>query len=166
MDMEDLTEKDLHRKIVNEILPHFADELKREGVISTYDRKPFMIPLAEDWPPFRIYPDLVLDIPDTGKVLVEITNPKDPKRFIGEIMYPQILGYRKEIVAAIIFVLRRRRQDLMHDRGFTQMMTLSDVFKRQIRTVKASWPTSEDVAYRNLKALLTHQREWLSGKEP
>jgi len=83
--------ENLHDKIVGTILPNFAEKLKQEAVICSYDRKPFRISLFEDRPPIKIVPDLVIHLPDGKKVLVEIANPRDPKRFLGEMVYPRIL---------------------------------------------------------------------------
>lgn len=161
--------KSLHDRIVKEVLPQFAERLKKEGVISSYDRKSFMIQVSKDkhWAPIRIKPDLVLHLPDMKRVLIEIANPKDPKRFIGEIVYPQILGYHNKVAAAIVFVLHHLRKDLKHDRAFTQQWILDHVLRKQIHVIGISWPRpgGEDVAYRNLKAVLTTQKEWLFPKE-
>jgi len=90
MDLEK-SKSDSHSEIVTKVLPSLAEKLRGEGVISSYDRRPFMIQLFDDKPAFRINPDLVLYMPDERKVLIEVANPRDPKRFIGELLYPQIL---------------------------------------------------------------------------
>ena len=95
----------MHDQIVDEILPSFAQKLKVEKVISSYDRTPFKIQLFEDWTHFAIVPDLIVYLPTGEKVLVEVANPKEAKRLIGEMVYPRILGVLKMISAAIIFVL-------------------------------------------------------------
>ena len=154
-----------HGKIVGEILPRFAEKLKKESVISAYDRHPFKIPFVESWPSIKIIPDLVIHLPNGEKVLVEIANPKDPKRFVGEIVYPQILGYYKEIVAAIVFVLHPQKRKV-HTRSMIQRMALAQFLRKQIPSVVASWPANEDVAYRNLKLLLTREIDWLSSQPP
>jgi len=159
MNLEDSKKGDVHSKIVDEILPHFAEKLKREGVISNHDRKPFTIPLAKDWPPFRIKPDLVLYLHDKKKVLVEIANPEKPKRFIGEIVYAHLLGHFKDIAAAIIFVLPIKGQ--RPTRGIVQNMMLHFILKERTPSIVIGW--SEDHAYWQLKYALTKQ---LLQKEP
>lgn len=145
-----MTRRGLHSKIVREILPRLAERLKGEGVISSYDRKPFIVRLLDHMPPFRIAPDLVLHVYDKGKVLIEIANPRDPKRFVGELVYPLVLGHFNEIVAAIIFVL----QQSSTERGMIQNFVLHLIpSERAIPTLVMTW--SEDDLYWNLKYLIT-----------
>jgi hypothetical protein len=143
-----------HTEIVRKILPRFADRLRREGVIESYDRKPFTIKIW-DFPPVRIIPDLILHLHDKAKVLIEIVNPKDPKRFMGEIAYPHLLKYHKGIKATIFFVLRYHQRK--HDRGLGESLALSFVFKTSMPNVAISWPKRghEENAYKNLKGFLT-----------
>lgn len=143
----------LHDKIVREILPNFAERLKKESVISAYDRHPFKIPLVENRPPIRIIPDLVMYLPNGEKVLVEIANPRESKRFVGEIVYPYILGYYKKIAKAIIFVLHDREHQKIHDRAFALKTMLNEIFGGA-STFMASWPPDEITAYHNLKIRL------------
>lgn len=143
-----------HGKIVREILPSFAEKLKKEAVISSYDHHPFTISLVEDRPPIKIIPDLVIHLPNKEKVLVEIANPRDPKRFLGEIVYPHLLGYHKKIAKVIIFVLHDREHQKIHDRGFDQKTMLTQIFGRLTHTIMASWPRDEKTAYHNLKYIL------------
>ena len=144
----------LHGKIVKEILPSFAQKLKKEAVISAYDRHPFTFSLVEDQPPIKIIPDLVIHLPNREKVLVQIANPRDPKRFLGEIIYPHFLGYYKTIAKVIIFVLHDREHQRIHDRGFYQKTMLSQILGKLTPTVMASWPQDEKTAYHNLKYIL------------
>lgn len=157
-----MEQKSSHSKIVREILPRFAEKLKREAIISAYDRHPFTISLLEDRPPIRIIPDLVIHLADGRKVLVEIANPRDPKRFLGEMLYPHILGYYKEITDVIIFVLHDREHQKLHDRGFDQKTILTQIFGKLTHTVMASFPLDETTAYHNLKYILKRflSREW------
>jgi len=148
---EDSKKGDLHGKIVDRVLPRFAEKLKREGIISNYDRKFFMIRLVKGWPVVRIDPDLVLYLYDKKKVLVEIANPKDPKRFIGEMVYAQLLGYFKQIAAVIIFVLHPVKGAQPPIRSTVQSMILHLILKKQIPSIVIGW--SEDHAYWNLKLL-------------
>jgi len=154
-------ERNLHRKIVNEILPSFAEKLKKEAVISTYDRQPFKIPLLEGRRPITIIPDLVVHLPNGEKVLVEIANPRDPKRFLGEIVYPHFLGYYKKIAKVIIFVLHDREHQKIHDRGFDQITMLSQIFGKLTPGRMTSWPPDEKTAYHNLKHIL---KRFLNGR--
>jgi len=154
--------KNLHEKIVRKILPSFAEKLKKEAVISSYDRNPFTISLLKDRPPIKIIPDLVVHLPDGKKVLVEIANPRDPKRFLGEIVYPNFLGYYKRIAKVIIFVLHDQKQQKIHDRGFDQKTVLTQIFGKLTPTVMASWTPDETMAYHNLRYILTRfvNGEW------
>ena len=151
-----MQQKNLHEKIVGTILPDLAEKLKKEAVICSYDRKPFAISLFKDRPPVKIVPDLVIHLPDGRKVLVEIANPRDPKRFLGEMVYPHFLGYYKRISNVIIFVLHDRKQQKIHDRGFDQKTMLSQIFGKLTPTIIASWTPDETIAYNNLKYILTH----------
>jgi hypothetical protein len=143
----------LHHTIVNKILPRIAKKLKQEGSISDSNRKQFKIPVLEELEPFTITPDRVLQLPDGKKVLVEVANPTDPKRFIGELVYPKILTERKEIQAFFMFVLNpedRRK----HTRSLTQTMIVSQLIgKYRYRLV--TWPNDEEAAYKWLKDFIT-----------
>lgn len=150
-----------HDKIVRKILPRFAEKLKKEAVISAYDRHPFKIPLVEGWPPIKIIPDLVVHLPNGERVLIEIANPRDPKRFLGEIVYPHLLIYHKKIEKRIVFVLHDLKQQEIHDRGFSQIMMLRLVFENLAGGTIASWPPNEETAYHNLKRLL---KQFLNSK--
>lgn len=111
--------------------------------------------VQEQWPPFTIYPDMVLYVPEKGKVLIEIANPRSAKRFIGEMVYPQILGHFKKIVAAIIFVLPSGKTKAY--RGMVQNQALHLICEKQIPTVTIGWPGEPEEAYLNLKYALTKQ---------
>jgi len=154
-------QESLHGKIVREILPSFAEKLKKEGVISAYDRHPFTISPIEDRPPIKIVPDLVIHLPNREKVLVEIANPRDPKRFLGEIVYPGLLRYHKKIAKAIIFVLHDRERQKIHDRGFGEIVILHQIFGKLTIGRITSWPPDEKTAYHNLKYIL---KRFLNGE--
>lgn len=154
-------QKGLHEKIEREILPSFAEKLKKEAVISAYDRQSFKIPLLKGQPPFTIKPDLVMRLPNGEKVLVEIANPRDPKRFLGELIYPSILRYHKKIAKAIIFVLHDRERQEIHDRGFGEIVMLSQIFGNLTIGRITSWPLDEQTAYHNLKYIL---KRFLNGQ--
>ena len=121
----------LHAKIVREILPRLAEELKKEAVISAYDCHPFTFSIVKDEPPIKIIPDLVIHLPNKEKVLIEIANPRDPKRFLGEIVCPQFLFYHKKITRGIIFVLHDIEHQKIHDRGFDQNIMLGQIFRER-----------------------------------
>ena len=129
-----MSPRGLHGKIVYEILPKVAERLKKEGVISSYDRKQFSIPLVKGSVPITINPDLVVYLPDNRKVVVEITNPRKPKRFIGELVYPHFLGYLKRIEAAIVFVLQYG-SPIQRNRGMVQQIGLDLFFEKQIPSI-------------------------------
>lgn len=127
-----MSPRGLHSKIVYEILPKVAERLEKEGVISAYDRKQFRIPLVKGLPEIRINPDLVVYLLDNRKVVVEITNPGKPKRFIGELVYPHFLSYFKGIEAAIVFVLPYGLGKTQESRGMVQQIGLDLFFEKQI----------------------------------
>jgi hypothetical protein len=150
-----------HKKIVKDILPCFANKLKKEGIISNYDRKPFNISVSEDvnthhWPLLRIIPDCVLYLLNKGKVLVEIVNPEgEPKRCIGELVYPYLLGYHKKIVAALVFMLPPLKGKA-NVRRVELNIELHKICEKQIPTQVWTWnPSCKDTNYHNLKEFLT-----------
>lgn len=155
--------KDLHNKIVDKILPQCAERLRKQGVISAYDREYFKIQPVKEWARVEIRPDLVLHLPDKRKVLIEIANPEKPKRFIGELVYPHILGHHDEIGAAILFILQRYpEEDQVHERGFVERALLDQIIKHKIRIIGISLYDHEpgDVIYKTLKHFL-EQKELL-----
>lgn len=138
-----------HREIVDKILPRMAERLKREGLISAFDKKQFKIRLFKESEPIRVNPDLVLHSPDGDKFLIEVANPEKPKRFIGEIIYPQILGNFKEIKAFFMFVLEPQKR-----RSLTQITLFHQIFRKQTRSRFVSWPDDREVAYRWLREFI------------
>jgi hypothetical protein len=83
--------------------------------------------------------------------LVEVVNPKKPKRFIGELIYAKILIHYKKIIAAMFFVLYPQEQGT-HGRSLSQIHALS--FLRLPKGSRiVTWP-SEDAAYNILKAFI------------
>ena len=99
--------KNLHQEIVEETLPRFAEHLQQEDVISGYNRENFKITFRENLTPIVIKPDIVLVLPDEKRFLVEVVNPRDPKRLMGELACVQLLGSHNLIDAAIVFLLPR-----------------------------------------------------------
>ena len=130
--MTNSEEESLHHKVVYKILPEFAKKLKEEGLISGWDRKQFRIQVVKGREPVRVNPDLTLHVPDRGKVVVEVVNPRrNPKRYIGELVYPHILGNLQRIGAAIFLVLhypRSRRSE----RAISQELSFQRFFKKTI----------------------------------
>jgi len=149
--------KSQHYKIVYEILPNLAKRLEKEGVISAWNRKQFKIFLARDSEPIIIRPDLVLHLPDQRRVLAEVINPKKkPKRFVGELVYPHILGHFRRIEAVIFFVLSHGIKVQKMERSMTQEMALSRFFKKTIPDIAIHSDFSQpEELYRILKHSLT-----------
>jgi len=111
--------------------------------------------------------DLVLSLPDRKKILVEVANPKDPKRFFGEIIYPQLLGYYKQIVAAMIFVLPHALDyEGIHTTRIFQTGPVKQVIKRQIPCMVISWPHKEENSYRNLKYFVKNYHNYITKDMP
>ena len=138
--------KDLHKKIVDEILPRLATKLKKEGIISDHDNEQIKI---ENLPKIRINPDRILHLSNGKNILVEVVNPEEPKRFIGELVYAKILIHFQRITAALFFVLNPEKQG-RHERSLSQIHALSFLrLPKGSRTV--TWPSEEDQAYRTLK---------------
>lgn len=143
-----------HNRIVEEVLPKYAHQLQKEGVISSYTRKNLKIKTQEIFsrcslPPFVIKPDLLLILPDNKKLLVEVVNPEEPKRFIGELVYAKILIHFQRITAALFFVLYPEKQG-RHERSLSQIHALSFLrLPKGSRTV--TWPSEEGNVYRTLK---------------
>lgn len=154
-----------HHKAVYEILPQFAERLKKNGVISAYDRKQFRIPLVKGLPEIRINPDLVLYLPDKVKVLVEVANPCSPKRLIGEIVYPHILGHFKLIESAIVFILPSRKGRKI-DRSIHQEMALDQFFGKTIPSILLPFdPNDPEEAYSLLYHALTSYQQFIRRKK-
>lgn len=148
----------LHDKIVKEVLPRFVERLKAEGIDFTDDRKSFTIYTAEDLPPITIYPDLILHMGGGQKILIEVANPKDPKRFMGELVFPHILGYCKKIDAAIIFVLHFAKKQRSQIRSMVQVVQLYQFLESQTRVMTMSWAEEEEINYHNLKTALVGKK--------
>jgi hypothetical protein len=144
------TKKSLHRSIVEEILPRIAQRLKEETVISSYDHVPIKISIKEPLSikSINVVPDLMIHLPDERRILIEVANPRDPKRFLGEILYPQILGYYRKIDKVIVFVLRKnQKSQQVHDRGFQQKWIVSEVFGRKTHTIMMTWSNESDACH-------------------
>lgn len=147
-------QKSLHRKVVNEILPIFAEKLKRENVISDFNRKRFKISIFEHVPLYEFNPDLVLITFDGDKVLVEVANPRDPKRFLGELFYAQILGHHNHISLSIVFVLPLKGSYKLHERRFSIGREILETFEKGVAQFMISWDSSNANNYTNLKSAL------------
>lgn len=142
-----------HDRIVKDYLPIFAQKLIQEGIIARSDRKPFEFVHMDEMPSFQIRPDRVLYLHDGRIVLVEVANPRDPKRFMGEIVYPRILIQKDEIYSAFFFILKGRN-DLQMKRSMVQSWTLADIIQLNRPCFLAiSWSDVE-TAYLNLRDFL------------
>jgi hypothetical protein len=144
----------LHDRIVQKVLPKLAQELQKEKVISSYTRQSLKIETQETFserffPPFVIKPDLLLILPNNKRLLVEVVNPEEAKRFIGELVYAKILIHFQRITAALFFVLNPENQG-RHERSLSQIHALS--FLRLPKGSRiVTWPGEDDKAYRTLK---------------
>lgn len=125
-------QKSLHDKIVRDILPKFAQRLKTAGLISDYGtEKQFEIEITRDMKKIVIKPDLTIVVPNRGKIVVEVVNPDDAKNFIGEIVYPHILGNLGRVEAAIFLILPTP-ESRKSERAMAQEIALHRFFKKQI----------------------------------
>jgi hypothetical protein len=120
-------------------------------MISGYDHKQEEIPISKDLPKIIIRPDLVLYMSNGNKALIEVANPKDPKRFIGEMIYPKILLYHKKITAALVFVLYPEERKTQ--RSLVQILVLDKFLRMPKGSRIVTWP-GEDAAYNHLKAFI------------
>jgi uncharacterized protein YlzI (FlbEa/FlbD family) len=139
--------KDLHRKIVDEILPRLASKLKKEGIILDHDNEQIKI---KNLPKIRINPDRILHLSNGKNILVEIVNPEESKRFIGELVYAKILIQFQRITAALFLVLNPEKQG-RHERSLSQIHALSFLHLPKGSRI-VTCPDEEDRVYRTLKA--------------
>lgn len=148
-----------HEKIVSEILPRFAGKSKDEGVISSYHKHSFQLltPTSGDWPSITINPDLVIVMPDGENILVEVASPRDPKRFLGEIVYPHILAAQNQIDRAIVFLSHGKLSEHKTTIGFMQGSILHSILRSKLPVFIISWSKTENASYRNLKTFLIKQ---------
>jgi hypothetical protein len=157
-----LKRKSLHQEIVEETLPRFAEHLQQEDVISGYNRKSFKIKSKESFPPFVIKPDLVLVLADKKRFLVEVVNPRDPKRLMGELACVQLLGFHNLIDAALVFLLPLGPEHVNAPakgvRLFQGGQIINDVIGSKVPSVIVSWSTREDFNYHNLKQFILNRR--------
>ena len=147
---------DLHTKSVSTTLPKFAKRLREEHTISDYNHKPCALQVFKEWRRVRIMPDLMLIMPSEDRILVEVANPRDPKRFIGELVYPRLLGYCGLISAVFMFVLYPAKQTGVQDRVMQQSWMLADVFESKVPYVAFPWAKSEEINYLNLESFIKH----------
>jgi hypothetical protein len=126
-------------------------------MISGYDRKQEEIPISKKLPKIIIRPDFVLYMPNGKKILIEVANPRDPKRFIGEMIYPKILLYHKKSTAALVFVLYPEEQETQ--RSLSQILVLDKFLRLPKGSRIVSWP-GEDAAYIHLKAFIKSLQSW------
>jgi hypothetical protein len=140
--------KSLHYIIEHDVLPRIAERLKKEGFISSYDKEHFNIPsFDEEAKPVNIIPDLVLHHPNGDKILVEVANPENPKRFVGELVYPAILKKDEQIRASLVFVIGDIKK---HGRSLTRRYIMSEMLGKY-SSCFVSYPNNEDAVYGWLK---------------
>jgi hypothetical protein len=90
-------------------------------------------------------------MPNGKKILVEVANPKDPKRFLGEVIYPKMLLCRKKITADLVFILNPQEKGETHTRSLSEIQVLYEFLTMPKGSRRVTWPTEEDEAYRMLK---------------
>lgn len=113
---------------------------------------------GEGWETVRVNPDLVFYVPDRGKVVVEIVNPEKPKRFIGEIVYPHILGSLGLIGGAIFFVLPSPRTR-KSERAMAQEMSLHRFLKKTVPDIAIYLNGNPEEVYRIFRlSIIDYQR--------
>jgi len=157
-----------HKEILK-ILPKIAERLKEERLIVNYKKereKEFKISIDHhlQLPPIIIRPDLTLELCDERYVIVEVANAcRDPKRFVGEIMYPYLLkAAGGKVVGAFIFAIARESHTgklglmsaylnrLINEKYYIEHITLGHPITK---------PVKEKYLYMNLKASLNRLPE-------
>lgn len=145
------SKENLHYIIEHDVLPRIARRLKKEGLILSYDKEQFNVAsFDEEVKSMTITPDLVLHCPNGDKILVEVANPRDPKRFLGEMVYPAILKHNDQIRASLVFVIGDIGK---HGRILTERNILSKMLGSYSSRL-VSYPHNEDSVYRSLENLL------------
>jgi hypothetical protein len=147
---------DLHAQIVGKTLLEFAERLREEHIISDYNHKSCAIQVFKEWQRVKIIPDIMLIMPSGDRILVEVANPRDPKRFIGELLYPRLLGYCGLISAVVMFMLDPVKQAGVQERVTQQSWMLADVFESKVPYVALPWAKSEEINYLNLESFIKH----------
>ncbi len=132
-----------HNHIVKKVLPRIAEKLKEEGIISSHDTEQIDFPLFENNKSLVIRPDRVLHLPNGDKVLVEVANQREPKRFVGEIVYPAILKKMNKIKASLVFVIGNRKSS---GRSVKFRSMVSELVGKY-SSCFVTYPDSEDAAY-------------------
>ncbi len=163
--MQTKSHDSLHETIVAKTLPRFVERLKKERLVSDYNRDSFHVEIKHfnETHMFNIKPDLVLVLPDKAKFLIEVVNPRDPKRLLGEIVYLQILGSRRLIDNGIIFLLPLGSEHPTAPMkglrlSFTSLATgLEQIVSTKIPCDIASWSTTEENNYVNLRGSIIYR---------
>jgi len=161
----------LHHQVVGVTLPQFAEKLKEENVISEYHRNTFQIRLDRSSEVFesarelKIKPDLVMTLPDKKNFLVEIVNPREPKRLMGELACIQLLGFHHLVDAAMVFLLPLGVESVEAPAKGMRLwqggQVADEAVKNCIPSSIASWSTREDFNYSNLKSwIMSRQPSW------
>jgi hypothetical protein len=154
--MSVLVKKSRHQLLVEETLPRFAEDLRREGVIVRSHRRRFNIDSFKCFAPFTIKPDLVVVLADERQFLVEIVPQRDIKRFLGELTCIQFLGRQRTVDAAIIFLLPKDRASKVPAMGVRLLPSrkVSAVLPQKTPSMVFLWSTREDFTYNNLKTAI------------
>lgn len=140
--------RESHDEIVKRILPRLAEKLKQEETILDHDKEQIKIKKLLG---IKINPDRILHLSNGKSILVEVVNPEEPKRFIGELIYAKILIHYKKIIAAMFFVLYPQEQGT-HRRSLSQIHALS--FLRLPKGSRIVTWSGENAAYNHLKAFI------------
>jgi hypothetical protein len=142
--------------IVYEVLPRFAEKLAHEGVIASFSHPRFKLWLIESIPMQEIRPDGVFTLSNGKKVLVEVVNPKDPRRFIGEIASSLMLQdlYREHIM---LFVFVRVGEKTRIELGQKRTVLLNRLIQKMNapRSLWISeWINDEEKMFTQLRSRL------------
>lgn len=154
--MSVVVKKSRHQLLVDETLPRFAEDLQREGIITSYHRNRFDVDTFKCFTPFKIRPDLVVVLADGRQFLVEIVPQRDIKRFLGELTCIQFLGRERTADAAIIFLLPKNRNSKVPAMGVRLLPSrkVSAILPQKTPSMVFLWSSREDFTYNNLKTAI------------
>lgn len=151
-----------HDELVEEVLPGMAEDLQREGMISAFTRHPsFKIPIgtiSNQKFAMPIHSDGQFTLPDGTKIVVEVVNPIDPKRLLGEYFYAAILrDYHPEVAGTLMLIMVSSGK---HENRYAQRQLLfgkfSGFLSSRPRIYAAGWMGNYEERYRTLKQTLQH----------
>lgn len=158
------TRKSFHDKLVGQVLPNFAGQLQQEGVISTYSRQRFKIPILEGLPEPEIRCDAIFILSNGMKILTEVVNPRDPKRFLGEFCYIRVVTWLfGDIDAALVLILGdrcstvqiHRKRHMLLGRALQAIWCQTITRGRSKPLLVVGWGRNVDEMYRQLKKALS-----------